>query len=294
MANNLDAFIPEIWSRNIIEKIDQMNVMLPMANRNYEGEIRQQGDTVNVRTFGNVNLFAYTRGGGITSSDMVPIKETLTINDAKGFEIVLDDLDAVQNDIDALSGYTQRAAVALNNEIERKLLSYYSLTNSSNRVTNSGSAYTVSAANAYTILVDASKTLDEQNVPYEDRWAVVTPTFKAFLQKDTTYTIRSTDGGDATVMDGKIGAAPMTPGYFGTVAGFKLYMSTAVPTTGTGRYCQFGQGKPITYASQLRNMETIRKELTFGTAVRGLMLHDGTVFTEDAKRFGYILIASTQ
>lgn len=293
MANNLDAFVPEVWSKQIIQKIDQINVMLPFANRDYEGEIRQQGDTVNVRTFGNVNLFSYQRGGGITDTDLTPIKESLTINDAKGFQIVVDDLDKVQNDIDAMAGYTERAAVALNNEIERKLLSYYSLTNSSNRVTNGGSAYTVSASNAYTLLVDAAKTLDEQNVPAQDRWAVLTPTYKAFLNKDTTYSIRATELGDQIVMDGAA-ARSDAPGYFGTYAGFKLYMSTQVPTTASGRYCQFGQGKRITYASQLRNMEAIRLERTFGTAVRGLMLHDGTVFTENAKAFGYILIGAAQ
>lgn len=290
MANNLDAFTPEIWSQKIIEKIDQINVMLPLANTDYEGEIRNQGDTVQVRTFGNVSLFSYTRGGGITTSDLQPIKETLTINDAKAFEIVVDDLDEVQNDINALDGYSARAAVAMNNEIERKMLSYYTLVNTSNKL----SSITVSAANAYTSLVDAGKALDEQNVPYDGRWAIVTPTYKAFLLKDTTYVLRATDMGDMLVKSGKLGPASMTPGFFGQAAGFDLYMSTQVPSDGTNRFCIFGQGKRITYASQIRKMEAIRKESTFGTAIRGMLLHDGTVFTENAKALGYIPIGANQ
>lgn len=183
----------------------------------------------------------------------------------------------------------------MSNEIERKLLGYYSLSNSSNRVTSGGSAYTVSASNAYTLLVDAAKTLDEQNVPMDGRWAVITPTYKAFLFKDTSNIIRATDMGDQAVSSGRLTPASSTPGFIGRCAGFDLYMSTAVPkVTGTGRYCQFGQGKRISYASQIRKMESLRAETTFGTIVRGLMLHDATVFTEDAKALGYILIADTQ
>lgn len=300
MPNNLDNFIPEIWSSRIIQNLDQVNVaMAVMANTNYEGEIRNAGDTVHVRTFGSITVSPYSRGQAISYEDLAPDKETLTINESKMFAFKVDDLDRAQNDINALDGYTRRAGVALANTIDAKLLGYYASTNSSNRVTNGGSAITVSAANAYTTLVDAGKVLDDQGVPGEGRWAIITPTYKAFLLKDTTYLIRATALGDAVIRSGRPGETAtqaMQRGFFGQIANFDLYVSTAVPTDSTGRYVQFGQGKPVSYAAQIPpgTLEALRLESTFATAVRGLLLHDGKVFNEDAKRFGYILIGATQ
>jgi len=54
-------------------------------------------------------------------------------------------------------------------------------------------------------------------------------------------------------------------------------------------YMPYGQGNPISYAAQLREVEAIRLETTFASAVRGLLLHGGTVFAEDKKRLGYIM-----
>jgi hypothetical protein len=39
MANNLTPFVPQVWSRRIIENINQINVAKAvMTNSNYEGE----------------------------------------------------------------------------------------------------------------------------------------------------------------------------------------------------------------------------------------------------------------
>ena len=56
----------------------------------------------------------------------------------------------------------------------------------------------------------------------------------------------------------------------------------------------FGQGAPISFAAQLNEMEALRLESTFATAVRGLVVYGAKVFTEYAKMLGYIQIATTQ
>lgn len=306
MANDLSAFVPQIWSRRIVQRLNQTNVMLPLVNRDYEGDIQQAGDTVYMRTFGDVSVQDYERGLQLTYSDLAPVKESLVVNTAKAFAFSVDDLDTAQNDINAIDGYTDRATVALNNIIESFLQDAYSQANTANQVTSSGSAITISASNAYTTIVSAVTALDTINAPQNDRWCIVTPTYKAFLVKDNTYLIRSTDLGDNIVTSGRISdgmggtRAPTVReaeqmGYFGRAAGMDLYMSNAVPTvTGTGRYCMFGQGQPICYASQIRSLEAIRRQDTFASAVRGLLLHGKKVPAEYGKRLGYILIADSQ
>ncbi|HWE35656.1 MAG TPA: hypothetical protein VG406_03725 [Isosphaeraceae bacterium] len=295
MPNNLTNFVPQLWSTNIVANINQINVMLGLCNTDYEGEIREAGDTVWVRTFGNVTVQSYRRGQAISYSDLVPSKESLQVLDTEYFAFDVDDLDKAQNDINALDGYTGRAAVALNNSVEFYLQSFYNLANASNVVDNGGSPYTIDSTNAYAAIVGAQQALDNQNVPQMGRWMILTPAYRAAIAQDAKWFIRATDLGDELVYSGRIGAkASDAPGFVGKAAGFDLYLSTAAPKDATARYCLFGQDKPISYASQIRDMEALRLESTFATAVRGLLLHGATVFAENAKRLGYVRIAPTQ
>jgi hypothetical protein len=295
VANNLAAFSAEVWSKAIISKLRQLNVMLGMANTDYTGEITNVGSTVWVRTFGNVTMGAYTKGSAIAYQDLAPTKESLVIADAQYFAFNVDAIDQAQNDLSALDGYSREAAIAMNNLVEAKLMAQYSLAHANNRVTGAASAdITITASNAYSTLVDAAAALDAQNAPQEDRWACVSPIYKGFLMKDTTNFIRSTDLGDTKLSTGMWNGANSTPGFIGQVAGFNCFVSNAVPVVSTSKYHVFGQGKPIAYAAQIREMEALRLQTTFADAVRGLLLHDATVFTENKKRLGYIKTPAAQ
>lgn len=286
------AFSPEIWSKLTLARLDQINVGLACGavNRDYEGEIKQAGDTVHVRTYGNVAVGPYTRGAPINYTNLTPSKQPLTINDSQYWAIQVDDLDEVQNDLPALKGYTGRAAVAVNEVIDTKVFSYYGSAISANQI-GSGGVITISASNAYTYLVDAGAKLDAQHVPQQGRWAVVGPNYKAFLNKDTTYLIRATEMGDSIVRMGLQGIARKAsslPNFIGQVAGFNVFMSNNLPSDSGGSYAQYGGPGVISYAGQLRKIEQVRRESTFASAVRGLLLHDGTVFDEHAKAYGTI------
>lgn len=296
MANDLQtAFNSEKWSKRVLTRLDRLNVMLGCGavNRDYEGEIKAEGDTVWVRTFGNVTMQPYARGGSINYEGLTPAKEALTINDSAYFAFQVDDLDEAQNDIRALDGYAQRAAVAMDELIDTKTLSYYANAPTANKVTNSGSAITISASNAYTSIVAAGLALDLQSAPKVGRWCIVGPTYKSFLLQDTTYFIRATDMGDRIIQMGSLSfQASSQPGYLGECAGFHLFLSNAIPGDATGYYNQFGSPGVISYAGKIRKVETIRLQNTFATAARGLILHDGTVFAEHKKAFGYILTSA--
>src|SRR5215216_3684968 len=117
MANDLSVFKAEAWSKRIIQNLDKVNVMLPLVNRDYEGEIQGVGSTVWGRTFGNVTLSTYAKGAALSYQDLTPTKESLVVGTSKYFAFNVDDIDKAQNDLDALDGYTMRAAVALNDEV---------------------------------------------------------------------------------------------------------------------------------------------------------------------------------
>jgi len=125
VANNLAAFNSEAWSERLVTKLDQINVMLPLVNRNWEGDLRQN-KTVWVRTAGNISMGSYSRGATISYQDLTPTKESFTVSDGEYFAFEVDDLDKAQSDVNAMDVYMKRAVVAMNNTVEAKLLSAYS------------------------------------------------------------------------------------------------------------------------------------------------------------------------
>lgn len=296
MANNLDALVPEIWSTNIIENINQINVAMNFANTDYEGEVRNAGDTVQVRTYGNITIGDYQRGQTLSIEDLVPVKEALTVDKSKYFGFSVDDLDVVQNDVNAINGYTRRAAVAMSNEIDRYLFGFYSSALAANQVSSVTITSNTATTAVFELIVDAGKLLDQQNVPQTDRWIVLSPYAKSVLMKSTTYLIRASAMGDQVVTTSRLGATAAqasSTGYVGQCAGFDVWCSNALPTSsGSAKYCLWGQGKPISYAAQIPpgRIEALRRESTFGTLVRGLLLHGGKVFAENSKALGYTIM----
>lgn len=294
MANNLAAFNAQAWAKALIMNFDQVNVMLPLVNRDYEGDLQNVGDTVQVRTLGSITMAPYSRGGTISYQDLAPVREPMTISDAESFAFKVDDLDKAQNDIDAMRAYSRRAGVAMSNVIEAKLLSFYASALAANQITGASAAAlaltsdTNAATDVYNLLVKARANLAKQNVVSNNRWAVVDPDTTSLLLTDTKRFIKATDLGDRVVQNGTADGALGRPGFIGRCAGFDIYESNAVPVASGAKYLQYGTPDAISYAAQLTEMEAIRLETTFATAVRGLLLHDGKVFGESSKALGYI------
>jgi hypothetical protein len=296
MPNNLAAFVPQVWSRRIIANINQVNVAKAvMTNSNYEGEIQAAGDTVQVRTFGSITIQDYARGTPISAEALQPTKETLTVDTSKYFAFDVDSLDMAQNDINDINGYTERAGVAMSNAVDTFVLSKSSLALAANKIGSTGSPISITkdtdTTSVYQQLVYAGLRLDAQNVPSDNRWAIVTPFFKSLIMQSTTYFIRATDMGDAIIRSSNLGVADASrKGFFGQAAGFDLYMSNNLPSNGTYWANVYGQGKRVCYAAQIPEgtMEAIRLESTFATRIRGLLLHGAQVFAEDSKALGVI------
>ncbi len=291
MANNLAAFDPLKFSAKVVEHLDPLTLALRFADRAYEGDLTENS-TVRIRSVGNITMGPYTKGvTTINYQDLAPTYEDFTVTDSQFFAFQVEDIDKRQNDLDAESLYAQRAAVEIANTVERKIWSQYTKAFAANKITgDAGASVTITKDNVYETFVNAAEKLRDQNVSGGDLWMVVDSKTASAISMSPDL-IRSTALGDS-IVQGNMGVA--SENFLGVIAGFKTYWSYFVPkTTGAGasKFCVYGSGKPINYAGQIADVEILRLQDRFATAMRGLLLHDATVISEHAKRLGTIKVA---
>ena len=65
----LENFIPSIWSARLLQNMNEAHVFASLANRDYEGEITQVGDTVKINAIGRVTVGTYTKNTNISAAE---------------------------------------------------------------------------------------------------------------------------------------------------------------------------------------------------------------------------------
>lgn len=266
----VSAFIPEVWSAELLVTLEKSLVYgAPgVVNRDYEGEISQYGDTVHVTTLADPTIGDYTPHTDIVIEDVDDSSKTLLINQSKYFAFEVDDVEKRQarNGGALLSEQARKAAYKLRDTADQFLATTMSAgVDAGNVIAES----TVSASDAYDLLVDMSVILDENDVPEEGRWVIVTPAFYGLLLKDDRFVA----SGDAA------GAATRANGIVGEAAGFSVRKSNNAPDGATtGRLLIAGSPIATSYAEQISKTEATRKEKGFADIVKGLHLYGAQVF----------------
>lgn len=259
-------FIPEVWSASILEALRAKLVFPSLCNRDYEGDIREAGDTVHITGYDNVTVKKYTRGTNITVDAVTDAnKGTLTIDQSDYFAFKVNDLDKVQAKADLTGNFTNSAAYNMALNVEKYISGLMDKAATAPAKTIS----VTTPSDAYLAVVEARKQLDKQNVPTEGRWIVVSPDFYALLLQDSRF-IEGTEAGHNTLLNGVVGS----------VSGFTVVESNNVPTVSGKPSKQSiiaGTNAATTFAQQVNKVEAMRMQDDFADMVRGLDLYGGLV-----------------
>ena len=78
-GNAYSAFIPEIWSKKLNAMLEKNCVMMQCVNRNYEGDIQNQGDKVKIITPANVTI-STVGSDNLSYSELTPTSTDLVID----------------------------------------------------------------------------------------------------------------------------------------------------------------------------------------------------------------------
>jgi hypothetical protein len=265
----LNNFIPSIWSARLLQNLNEAHVYANLANRDYEGDIKDVGDTVKINSISRVTIGPYTKNNNMnTAETLTDAQTTLVIDKANYFNFQIDDIDRAQQKPKVMDEAMREAAYGLSREVDTTFAGMHASTPAGNKIgadgTNAKLGLVLTAgASLYDYLVDLKVILDENNCPDDSRrWVVVPAWAHGALLKDSRF-INATEMGNQIRMNGLIGKA----------AGLNVYLSNNVTndaqTVKTYRVIA-GHPAAVSYAEQITSVESYRPELRFADAVKGL------------------------
>ena len=279
-------FIPEIWSGKLIENFYDATVLSAISNTDYEGEIRNMGDTVNIRTTPEITIQTYVKGQTLSVENPDKAKLQLVIDKGEYFACVEDDVDQVQTDMNLMDMWSKDASERMKIKIDQRVLTDLLPDVSANNKGQTAGAISgnidlgvagtpeaLTTSNVIGKIVDMGTVLDEANCPEQNRFLVI-PAKMAGL-------IKQSDLKDASITGD--GSTPLRNGRLGMIDRFTVYVSHNLKKTAGGEFSVIGGHKMgFTFASQMTNMETIRSETTFGNIIRGLQVYGYKVVKPEA------------
>lgn len=280
---SINNFKPTVWSSLILRAQKKALVFGQpgVVNRDYQGEITDYGDQVNINSIGDPTIQTYVPNSSIGSPQtLTGAQRVLTINQGSFFNFEVDDVDAAQSNIDVQPEALDRAGYRLADSADQYIASQM-ITAATTAVAgqvgqaigSSGSPISIDNSShwVYDQLVKAKILMNEANVPQEGRWCILPAWAEGAMSLDSRFVgLRGFDD-NSILLNGAIGQA----------AGFNIMVSNNVPFTAgsppTAYVAVCGVASATTYAEQINKVEAYRPPDRFADAIKGLHLYGSNI-----------------
>ncbi len=271
------TFIPTVWAARLLTALEKTLVygQAQVANREYEGDIREAGNAVKIASIGDVTIGDYTKNTDIDDPEVLTdAQQTLNIDQAKYFNFFVDSIDRAQQNVNVLDEAMRRSAWALRDAADSYLAGIIeAAVPTGNKIGSVATPVVPTSENAYEYLVDLGVLLDEANAPIEGRFVVVPAWFHGLLLKDDRFTGAGTLRSDRRLANGQVGEA----------AGFSILKSNNVPNDAGEAYrIVAGHSVATAYVEQILDLQAFKPEKRFGDAVKGLHVYGAKAVRPDA------------
>ncbi len=262
-STSYSAFIPELWSQKLNKILEKNCVMMQCVNKNWEGDIKQQGDVVKIITPAEVSVSTLT-SDSIEYSSLTPTSMDLEIDQKKFFAFKIDDVAKAQANTNILEAHLENAKRAIEEVQDSYLLAFHTDVVSANTVGSEDSPIELNKSTVYENFVKLSLALKNSNAVYSGvkPWVIINPTIESYLLQSPEF-ISAHNVADTTLREGSIGR----------IAGMDVLVSTNLSAVNGNYYILAGTNDAITFASQLAKIESLRDKDSFSDLVRGLYLY---------------------
>lgn len=260
----INNFISTVWSENLYQALDKQYVAVSNCNRDFEGDIREKGNTVKICGLGDVTVSEYFKNANMANPEALSdTLAELVIDQAKYFNFQIDDIDRAQSSPRLMTLAMKNAANALANDADRYVYGLYGQAGST--ITDASTT----AENITNLLIDARTKLLANNVSDSGDIVIeVSPEVAGLLLKAKVSL--ATDNTDA-----------LENGCIGSIGGCKIFVSNNIYRVegdkGIEHKCIARTKRAIAFAEQLSEIDAYRPELRFADAVKGLHLYGAKV-----------------
>lgn len=305
------SFIPTLWSGKLLAKFYQNTMLSEICNTDYEGELKNKGDTIRIRTAPSITINEYTGAGStLTTETPTPIFQDMQIDQAKYFSVQTNDVLAQQADMDLMNMFTEDAAKQMKIAIEDEVFFNNFVTEGPAAANEGATAGALSAAydlgsdtaplneatpeNVLQGILRMSSALDEQNVPEDGRWLIISPRERNLLMQSNIAQAYFSGDSSSIIRTGKIGMLDRFTVYVsnllpkGTTDKALVSGLTAVASGGAAvgakprRLMVAGTNHACSFAMTISKTEPLRNQTDFGDIVRGLAVYGRRVVKNDA------------
>ena len=295
------AFIPTLWSGKLLAKFYQNTMLSEIANTDYEGELKNQGDTIRIRLAPSISISDYTVGQNLSYEVPTPIFQDMQVTKGKYFGVQVNDVLSYQSDMNLMNMFTEDAAKQLKIAIENEVFFNNMVTEGPAAANEGATAGAISAAynlgtdvtpidqatpeNVLKAILRMSTVLDEQNVPEDGRWLVISPFDRHLLMQSNIAQAYFTGDAQSTIRSGKIGMLDRFTVYVSNLlpkgeAGKALVAGLSATSTGGSvasakarRLMVAGTKSAMSFAMTVNKTEPLRNQTDFGDIVRGLAVY---------------------
>jgi hypothetical protein len=113
---NIDAFIPEVWSKEIFYQTKKASKFIPFTKLDYSGKIENQGDKVTVYALPEIIIDDKPTKGALKGNE-----KEVTINKHKYFAFRIEDIGKVQAKPDLIASYSAQAGRGLARAVDKDI-----------------------------------------------------------------------------------------------------------------------------------------------------------------------------
>ena len=218
MSQNLDAFIPELWSRRIQYLTRNALVATQICSFEEQPDLKY-GDRIHRPYPNDLVVNNYTKYTDTAQQDLIGTDEYLDIDQSKEISFAIDEVDWIQMKYDLENSYVERAAYRLSNDIDGAVLGEVvnaNVTCDGSDIGSSG-AISLSTSNCLNAIMTAGAKLTANGCEMDKTWALV-------VSPKTASIIAQTVAQDWF----SLADLALKNGYAGNFAGYKVYSSNNV------------------------------------------------------------------
>lgn len=277
-------FTPEVMSKKMLRNLDANSVWKGLVNKNWEGEIKEAGDTVIINKYGDIAVKDYVIGTAIEYEHPEGENLLLKVDQQKYFAFFIDKISRVQAKPELINGYFDRAKVAINLAKDTYLSTLAFAGIDAGNIINETGLTKDTVYGYFTRLMGAlrwANALQNNGTGFDGKrpYAVVDPDVYGIMLAAPENT-KATVEGDKTTRDGTVLK----------FAGFDIKISTNADKE--AKKVIVGTTEAVTLADQITETQTVRdKDAIGGAYCSGLYVYGAKVVQPKALAGGTVTLA---